>query len=207
MKPSETVARLRVYCPSFARNVAAGINWEAVRDAAHFPNRAGYVVPTDEKAGDPISANVIVQELIEGFEVVVAFPQAKGDEGGQGVADEVDAVGRELWRALVGWLPPGCSEPVIYEGRRFIHSDRAKAVYAYSFSAERVLGNLELPNDPALAETWQELELLGLPPLEGIDINVDLIDPIVDRSRLPEGQHHGPDGRIEHQLKKDFPHD
>lgn len=207
MKPSDIVARLRVLCPVFARNVAAGLNWEAVRDSTQLPRMAAYVVPTDEKAGDPQSANVIVQELIEGVDIVVAFPQAKADEAGAGVSDEVKAVRRELCRALVGWTPPGCTDPLIYEGRRFLHTDRTKAAYAYSFSATELLGNYMLPSDPAQAETWQELELLGLPPLDGLDINVDLIDPIVDRSRLPEGQAQGPDGRIEHQLKKDFPHD
>lgn len=207
MKPSDIVARLRVLCPGFARNVAAGINWETVRDSTQLPRLAAYVVPTDEKAGDPEAANVIVQELVEGVDIVVAFPQAKADEAGSGVADEVKAIRRELCRALVGWTPPGCSDHLIYEGRRFVLTDRAKAVYAYSFSAVEVLGNYDLPSDPADAETWQELELLGLPPLDGVDIRVDLIDPIVDRSLLPEGQHHGPDGRIEHQLKKEFPHD
>lgn len=205
MKPSDIVAHLRARCPGFARNVAGGINWDAIVAETQLPKRAAYVVPTDEKAGDPLHDNVIVQELVEGVDVVVVFPQAKGDESGYGVADEVHAVRKELCLALVGWTPPGSSEPLIYEGRRFVHTDRAKAVYAYSFSAVEVLGHAVLPGTPEEAETWQELELLGLPPLEGIDISVDLIDPVVDKNLKPEGV--GPDGRIELQLKKDFPND
>ena len=33
-------------------------------------------------------------------------------------------------------------------------------------------------------------------------VDVDLIDPIVDKNLKPDGV--GPDGRIEHRLKKDF---
>lgn len=207
MKPSDIVAHLRARCPGFARNVAAGINWDDLQASSQLPARAAYVVPTDEKAGDPLYENVIVQELVEGVDIVVAFPQAKGDEGGYGVADEVSAVRKELCRALVGWTPPGNAGPLIYDGRRFVHTDRAKAVYAFSFSAVEMLGDAVLPSDPADAETWEALELLGLPELKGIDIRVDSIDPMVDRSLLPHGQTHGPDGRIEHQLKKDIPHD
>jgi hypothetical protein len=203
MKPSDIVAHLRSYCPLFERRIAGGINWEAVRDDTQMKALAAYVVPTDEKASDPLYDNVLVQELTEGVDVVVVFPQQQ--ESGYGVADQVSAVRRELCRALVGWTPPGASASLIYEGRSFLHTDRTKAAYAFSFSAQEVLGNVVLPSDPDAAETWTERELLGLPPLEGVDINVDLIDPAVDKNIKPDGV--GPDGRIEHQLKKDFPHD
>ena len=201
MQPSDLVAQLRARCPLLARNVAAGVNWEAIRDSTQLAKVAAYVVPTDEKAGDPLYENVIVQELIDGVDIIVVFPQQ--DEAGYGVADQVHAMRRELCRALVGWMPPGNSEPLIYEGRQFLHTDRVKAAYAFSFSAVEVLGHAALPGSANEAETWQALELLGLPPLEGIDIDVDLIDPIVDKSLKPDGI--GPDGRVEHQLKKDFP--
>lgn len=203
MQPSDLVAHLRARCPSLARNVVAGINWEAIRDSTQLQKMAAYVVPTDEKASDPLYENVIVQELVEGVDIVVVFPQKHGDEAGHGVADQVHAMRRELCRALVGWLPPGNSEPLIYEGRQFLHTDRVKAAYAFSFSAVEVLGHASLPGAAEEAETWQALELLGLPSLEGMEINVDLIDPIVDKSLKPDGV--GPDGRIEYQLKKDFP--
>lgn len=201
MQPSHLVAHLRARCLSLARNVAAGVNWEAIRDSTQLAKIAAYVVPTDEKASDPLYDNVIVQELVDGVDIIVVFPQR--DEAGYGVADQVHAMRRELCRALVGWTPPGCTEPLIYEGRQFLHTDRVKAAYAFSFSAVEVLGHASLPGTADEAETWQALDLLGLPPLDGMDIDVDLIDPIVDKSLKPDGI--GPDGRIEHQLKKDYP--
>ena len=117
-------------------------------------------------------------------------------------SDQIAAIRRELCRALVGWTPPGASDSLIYEGRSFLHTDRAKAAYAFSFSAFEILGHDTLPATADEAETWQALDLIGLPPLEGVDVDVDLIDPIVDKNLKPDGV--GPDGRIEHRLKKDF---
>jgi len=128
------------------------------------------------------------------------FPQE--DEAGYGVADKVAAIRRELCRALVGWVPPGNSEPLIYEGRAFLFTDRVKAAYTFSFSSIEILGHAQLPSVAEEAETWQALELLGLPPFEGIDVKVDFIDPAVDKNVKPDGM--GPDGRIELTLKEDL---
>ena len=200
MKPSDIVAHIRTHCPSFTRNVAAGINWEAVRDSTQLPKLAAYVVLTDERASDSLYTNMIVQELTNGVDIVVVFRQH--DEAGYAVSDQIAAIRRELCRALVGWTPPGASDSLIYEGRSFLHTDRAKAAYAFSFSAFEILGHDTLPATADEAETWQALDLIGLPPLEGVDVDVDLIDPIVDKNLKPDGV--GPDGRIEHRLKKDF---
>lgn len=199
MKPSDIVAHLRARCPSFARNVAAGINWDAVRDSTQLPKMSAYVVPTDERASESLYENVIVQELTDGVDIVVLFRQQ--DEAGYGVADQVAEIRRELCRALVGWKPPGVATPLIYEGRSFLHTDRAKAAYAFAFSATEILGDASLPSSEAEAETWQAIELLGLPEMEGVDVNVDLIGPIVDKNIKPDGV--GPDGRIEHRIRKD----
>ena len=135
-----------------------------------------------------------------GVDIVVVFRQH--DEAGYAVSDQIAAIRRELCRALVGWTPPGASDSLIYEGRSFLHTDRSKAAYAFSFSAVEILGHDTLPATADEAETWQALDLIGLPPLEGVDVDVDLIDPIVDKNLKPDGV--GPDGRIEHRLKKDF---
>ncbi|MNN99460.1 hypothetical protein D3C81_2191030 [compost metagenome] len=73
--------------------------------------------------------------------------------------------------------------------------DRARAVYRFTFRAEWWLGG----NTPGEAppETFEELELAGLPLLESITFNVDAIDPMAD----PNLQKPGPDGRIETVLR------
>lgn len=203
MKPSDIVAHLRTYCPALGRNVDAGLNWDVVRDATHWRGLHAFVVPTDDRAGDPLYDNVLVQEITEGIDVVVVWPQQA--ESGREVADEVSAMRRSLCRALAGYVPAGSAGGLIYEGRSFLHTDRAKVAYAFSFSSLEVMGNADLPSDPALAETWPEVQLLGLAHLEGVDIRVDAINPMVDKSLKPDGV--GPDGRVEHQLKVDVAHD
>lgn len=203
MKPSDIVAHLRKYCLPLGGNVQAGINWDAVRDATAWRGVHAFVVPTDDRAGDPLYDNVLVQEIIEGIDVVVVWPQQ--DEPGRLVADEVTAMRRALCRALAGHKPPGSADWLIYEGRSFLHTDRAKVAYAYSFSSLEVMGHAQAPDEAAAAETWHELELLGLQHLEGLDIDVDAISPMVDKNLKPDGV--GPDGRIEHHLKVDVPHD
>ena len=76
-----------------------------------------------------------------------------------------------------------------------MHTDRIKAVYAFAFTAVEILGHASLPTTAEEAETWQAMELLELAELQGVDIDVDVIDPIVDRTLKPDGV--GPDGRIE----------
>lgn len=203
MKPSDIVAHLRKHCPALGQNVAAGINWDAVRDATKWHGVHAFVVPTDDKAGDPLYDNTLVQEIVEGIDVVVVWPQQ--DEPGRAVADEVSAMRRSLCLALAGFEPPGSAGWLIYEGRSFLHTDRAKVAYAFSFSSVEVMGHAQLPHDPAEAETWHEQVLLGLKHLEGLDVKVDLIGPIVDKNLKPDGV--GPDGRTEHQLKVDVAHD
>ncbi len=203
MKPSDIVAHLRKHCPALAGNVQAGINWEVIEKATQWKGLHAFVVPTDDKASDPLYDNTLVQEITEGLDVVVVWPQH--DEPGRQVADEVPAMRKALCLALAGFTPPGSAGWLIYEGRSFLHTDRAKVAYAFSFSSVEVMGHAQLPHDPAEAETWHEQVLLGLKHLEGLDVKVDLIDPIVDKSLNPDGV--GPDGRTEHQLKVDVAHD
>ena len=203
MKPSDIVAHLRAHCPALGRNVDAGINWDVIEKAAKWQSLHAFVVPTDDKASDPLYDNMLVQEITEGVDIVVVWPQQA--ETGREVADEVTAMRRSLCLALAGYTPPGSAGWLIYEGRSFLHTDRAKVAYAFSFSSLEVMGHAALPADPAEVETWQAQELLGLKQLEGVDVRVDVIDPMVDKNLRPDGV--GPDGRIEQQLKVDVEHD
>ena len=203
MKPSDIVAHLRAHCPVLAGNVGAGINWDVIEKAARWEGLHAFVVPTDDKASPPQYDNALVQEITEGVDIVIVWPQK--DEPGYAVADEVTAMRQALCRALVGWTPPGSADWLVYEGRGFLLTDRAKVAYAFSFSSLEVMGSLELRSDPAQVETWHEAELLGLNQLEGVDIDVDAINPMVDRNLKPDGV--GPDGRKEHHMKVDLPHD
>lgn len=190
MQVTPLVRHLRAYCPSFAGRVAGGIDWESIEASTKLDSLRAHVVLTDEDADGSFVENVVRQNVDEQFDVCVEFPQAAGDERGQAVGDQVDAIRRELCRALVGWKPGQEFDPIQYGGRELLLNSRAKAVYRFSFVTGYQLGRNRPTEQP---ETWQELEQDGLPALEGLNIDVDFIDPMVDRNLSPTG----PDGRIE----------
>lgn len=190
MQVTELVRHLRARCPSFLNKVAGGIDWESIETSTKLAGLRAHVVITDEKAEGSSTQNVVRQDVAEEFDVCVEFPQATGDEKGRLVGDQLDAVRAELCRALVGWKPLPSYDPIQYVGRQMLLNNRAKAVYRFSFVTGFQLGRNAVSDPP---ETWQELEQDGLPALEGLDIDVDFIDPIVDRNLSATG----PDGRIE----------
>lgn len=189
MQVTPLVRHLRERCPSFGGRVAGGIDWESIEASTRLDSLRAHVVLTDEDADGSHTQNVITQNVDEQFDVCVEFPQG-ADERGQAVGDQVDAIRRELCRALVGWRPGEEFDPIQYGGRELLLNSRGKAVYRFSFLTGYQIGR-NLASEPA--ETWQELEQDGLPPLEGLNIDVDFIDPMVDRNLSPTG----PDGRIE----------
>ena len=190
MQVTPLVRHLRERCPSFAGHVAGGIDWESIEASSKLTGLRAHVVLTDEDADSSHTENVVTQNVDESFDVCVEFPQASGDERGRQVGDQVDAIRRELCCALVGFCPGAEFDPIQYGGRELLLNNRAKAVYRFSFVTGYQIGRNRV-SEPA--ETWQELEQDGLPPLEGLNIDVDFIDPMVDRNLSATG----PDGRIE----------
>lgn len=198
MQVTPLVMHLRAHCPSFANGVTGGIDWESIERSSKLTGLAAYVVLTDERAEPSAAENVVLQDVSEEFDVCVVFPQRPNDERGLAVGDLVDAVRKELCRALVGLRPEPEYDPVEYIGREMLLNSRDKAVYRFSFVTAFQLGR-NRDTDPA--ETWHECELDGLPPFEGMNINVDFIDPMFDKNLSPTG----PDGRIEFQAREDLP--
>ena len=197
MKVTPLVMHLRAHCPGFTSAVTGGIDWESIEKSSKLSGLAAYVVLTDERADPSEAQNVMLQDVTEEFDVCVVFPQRAGDERGLAVGDQVDAVRKELCRALVGFKPEPEYDPVEYVGREMLLNSRDKAVYRFSFVTAFQLGR-NRASDPA--ETWHEYELDGLPPLEGMNINMDFIDPIFDKNLSLTG----PDGRIEFQAREDL---
>lgn len=196
MKITPIVAHLREYCPSFQTRVAGGIDFEAVANSAQLLRPAAYVIATGDKAGENDLQNGIRQNIRDDFDVILVLDTQ--DERGQEAVDLLHDLRAELWRALIGWKPGSDYDPIEYEGGELVLINRARSIYRYSFSSEFMLGRTHVGDPP---ETWVELELDGLLPLEGIDLNYDFIDPLVD----PNLADQGPDGRVEIQTREDLP--
>lgn len=189
MKISPVIAQLRTWCPTFQGRVAGGLEFEVVRDSALLQMPAVYVVMTADDPSDTNLQTTIRQAVFDEFDVVVALKT--GDERGQSAADPLHDIRAELCRALVGWKPMPDYERITYAGGQLLLIDRGRVLFRFTFRVEWVLGGGFV--DGHAPETFEEVELAGLPPMTGITVNVDAIDPMAD----PNLHNPGPDGRIE----------
>lgn len=189
MHISPVIAQLRQYAPTFDRRVAGGMKLENILASTHLALPAAYVLMTGDEIGESASQNSVRLQIFDEFDVLVVLKV--DDERGQSIADPLHDIRAELLRALVGWKPAPGYEHVTYEGGELMSIDRARAVYRFTFRSEWWLGGGDTP------ETFEELKLAGLPPIEAITFNVDAIDPMAD----PNLQKPGPDGRIETVLR------
>lgn len=199
MRLSTVVAHLRQYCPTFGQRVGVAINFEAEGGAVKLAVPAAVVMPGGDDASPSVAQNVIVQSVEDQF-VVVLILQTAGRDRGEQTADVLHDLRAELWRALVGWVPGDGYEPIEYVSGEVTEINRATTYYTMTFSSELTVGHAMGLGDGDTPETWQEYELAGLPALIGLDVQVDVIDPIAD----PNIQKPGPDGRIEFQLHEDI---
>ena len=188
MKLSPIVEQLRKFAPTFRGDVIASIEVEDALESVKGKGALAIVVPGAVTAEASPNRQLIRQELSEEFSV---FAQVKtGNERGAQAIDALDDIRRELCLTLVGWTFDDFA-PIQLVGFDFEECNRGFTLARFDFSTTRQLGRNDA-NDPA--ETWQEREEDGLPALEAVHINVDVVDPIANP--LP-----GPDGHIEFQTE------
>ncbi|AOY00103.1 hypothetical protein [Jeongeupia sp. USM3] len=193
MKSSPIIKQLRARCPVFARRVGGGAEFREVDDAGKLQLPAAYVLPLDDSPGDNESQTGYRQTVTESFGVVLAIKS--GDEPDLYVADAVDAIKREVFRALLAWSPDAdVYAPIVYQGGQLQSIDRHVCYWMLEFSAQTVLID---------EDAFKATELAELPELKSVHVNVDVIDPIADPNATPAypGGYPGPDGRIEHALR------
>jgi hypothetical protein len=200
MRLTPLIRQMRAQCPAFSRRVFGGLDWDPTKDVSKADLPAAYVVVLGDDADPSPSQNAIQQVIRETVDVCVEVFNA--DERGQASADALHDLRAELWRALVGFEPGDDGDPLQYDSSDLMLINRSKAVYRFRFYTEFQLGRNAVrsgePQPPA--ETWQEQVLDGLPLLEGVDMDVDFIDPMVDHNLSPTG----PDGRIEIHTREDL---
>lgn len=193
MKISPIVAHLRQYCPSFSGRVAGGIDFEAVAASAKLSHPSAYVIAVSDKATQNDVLNGLRQVITDFFDVVLVVDTR--DERGQEAADLTHLFRAEIWLALVAWVPGPEYTPIEYGGGELLSINRSRVVYRFTFSADFQIGRNAATDPP---ETWEELELDGLPSFAGITFNMDCIDPADPNLQRP-----GPDGRIEVKFSGD----
>ena len=90
-----------------------------------------------------------------------------------------------LFKALLGWNPEACGNPITYDGGTLLDLNRHELIYQFDFSVIS-----ELTED----DTRQQDDLNSLDELQTLAIDVDYLDP-----------GNGPDGDIEHHTEITLP--
>ena len=194
MKLSPIVKQIRQYAPIFVGRAATCLSYELGAVSTQMGRPCAYVSYDSSEFEEAPKNGLAIQEEVDRFSVFVEVDGKKGDEKGQAAADLVDEIRRQLFVALVGFEPSEEYEPIQASAISVFEGNRALVVFRFEFSTGRRVGRSKKTQP---AETWQEAEIDGLKPLEGMDINVDVIDPIAN-------PHPGPDGRIEFKTHVEF---
>jgi hypothetical protein len=115
---AEVAERLRDSCPSF-RVVGDAAQFAAVID--QLPDTpAVYVLPLNERAGpNRFASGAVHQEVESQFGVVMAVRNVS-DARGSAAGSDLTALREEVAAALIGWMPTGCSDLVIYAGGELV---------------------------------------------------------------------------------------
>lgn len=197
MKLSSIVKQLRQYVPVFNGNVTHCLSYELGAVSTHMKKPCAYVSFDSSEFEEMPKNGLATQEETDRFSVFVEVDGKKSDEKGQAAADILDTLRQQLFLALVGYEPGEEYYPIQASAISLFDGNRALVVYRFEFATGRRIGRSSRTQPP---ETWQEAQLDGLKPLEGIDIDVDVIDPIAQPSP-------GPDGRIEFKSHVEFEQD
>ncbi|HFI3042877.1 TPA: hypothetical protein ACGP0M_003536 [Escherichia coli] len=185
MKLTPVIAALRARCPYFENRVAGAAQFKNLPEVGKLRLPAAYVVPGDDSPGENKSQTDYWQELKEGFSVVVILSNGRDERGQFASYDVVDDVRQMLFKALLGWNPEACGNPITYDGGTLLDLDRHELIYQFDFSVIS-----ELTED----DTRQQDDLNSLDELRTLAIDVDYLDP-----------GNGPDGDIEHHTEITLP--
>lgn len=186
MKLELVIAQLRARCPTFAQRVAGAAEYQIVPESTAISVPAAFVIPLADDPEENGAETGVRQRLVETFGVVVALSNVT-DERGQTAYSAVHEIRKEIWKALLGWVPDEDYGAVQYAGGNLVQLDRARLWWQFEFSSDFHIGD---------EDGWLLAQQNQLPHFEGATIKVDVIDPIANPRP-------GPDGRIEHEVRID----
>lgn len=168
MKLTPVIAALRARCPYFENRVAGAAQFKNLPEVGKLKLPAAYVVPGDDSPGENKSQTDYWQELKEGFSVVVILSNGRDERGQFASYDVVDDVRQMLFKALLGWNPEACGNPITYDGGTLLDLNRHELIYQFDFSVIS-----ELTED----DTRQQDDLNSLDELQTLAIDVDYLEP------------------------------
>lgn len=134
MKLTPVIAALRARCPYFENRVAGAAQFKNLPEVGKLRLPAAYVVPGDDSPGENKSQTDYWQELKEGFSVVVILSNGRDERGQFASYDVVDDIRQMLFKAILGWNPEACGNPITYDGGTLLDLNRHELIYQFDFS-------------------------------------------------------------------------
>jgi hypothetical protein len=184
------IAQLKARVPLLGARVAGAANFSVLPESANLVVPAAYVIPLADQPSEQLSKNGYQQACRDEIAVVVVLSN-RNDERGQTAAGSLQALRVEIFKALLGWQPAANYDAMQFEGGQLLHLDRARMYYQLEFSAGWEI---------ATEDTWIVARDNELPPFEGVNLRVDLIDPSDPNRAKP-----GPDGTVDAGANLDLP--
>lgn len=182
------IEALRDRAPSFDGRVFGAGKWAGLErdEAPDYP--AAYVVPISEDPEEQRSVNGYSQVVVNRFAVMVLVSQEE-DERGQQATGAIDSLEKEIFKAILNWqqTPKTQFSEIVFDGAQALYMDSARLIWQLDFTFETYLD---------ATDTYQKVEIDNLPDLEGLNVDVDCIEPSSKKKQ--------PDGHIEAKLKVDL---
>lgn len=184
------ITAIRERMPELGGRVFGAARWAAVQtneQTEELP--CAYVVPLSEEPNEQTSGTDYYQDVTQNFAVIVMVAQQIAQENGHLAAREIDTLEKALFKSILGWQQPPKTDfsEIRFEGGSLLYMDPSRLAWQFEFSYQTAITE---------EDTYQEQELAALPPLKGMDIKVDALDPSQKKDQ--------PDGQIEAEIKVNF---
>lgn len=141
------IARLQTLVPApTLRQVQGAAAYASVEKLANFAPPCAYVILAREKSrphpagnGMPGAQQRMVQQVDVTFGVMVAVLNYREQLGAQS-QDALLAVLGAVRGALLGWVPPGASQPISLQQGDLLQYDAGRALWADVYHTNHVIG-------------------------------------------------------------------
>jgi hypothetical protein len=141
------IARLVAQVPApTLRQVQGAAEYATVQKLANFAPPCAYVIMPREKAQPHVPGNAMpgqqqrmVQKVTVTFGVIVVVQNYRDQLGAQS-QDSLNAVLGAVRGALLGWVPPGASQPISFQQGDLLEYDAGRSLWADVYQTNHVIG-------------------------------------------------------------------
>lgn len=165
---SRVVEELRARCLPFNGNVAGPCEWARFyyfhEEAPGYP--CGYVELENESPEENRGATGYLQSVKVNFGVIILVENE--DSRGQSALEQIEDIQPHVFHSILNWTPDvQYIDPIVYEGKEYVYTDRARMAVRLDFSYFYHLDD---------SDTRHGDDLNDLPPYKGADVTAPVED-------------------------------